>query len=1139
MEAWFRVVFGHRSDPARYLKFPRLTCWVRISVAAAVTALSAQQIPAPAKPTLLELGKTVEQHLAGGEFHDYTFVLQAGQYAKVSVEQRTIDVAITCFGPDGNQLFTATGEKIGDAETAELIGNVSGSHRLLVTGSDRHAPDGRYEITLQNVDLATERYQARVAAARAFEKGIALFRQGKREALLNAAAYFQEAIARLRISGDQAAASGALVRLSLLYIEVEYRAKALEYATQALTAAHKSYDRKAVARALDSVGEVHNYFGEKKEAITYYEEALPLMRAAGDLAGEGKTRSNLGVALSGTGERHKALSHFEQALELFRKLQDRRMLAEVSGNLAMTYDYLGEYQRALESHQQGLGLYRELGDRTSEAISLNNIGTAYSGLGESQQALDAYRAALDINRSLDKRRNVAINLNNIAWVYANLGERQRALSFYRESLGLARAIGDQRTVASTLNNIANIYSDLGHYSKAIELHREALPLRRATGDVDGEANTLTNLGSAYAKLGDLKRARAELELALAIHRKSENRYMMARTLRHLGDVRLESGARAPALVYLHEALDISRAIQDPSGESAALASLARAERDGGHLLQAHELASEALAALESSRLRVLSPSLRATLFASARDLQELNIELLMGLHTERPNDGFDAAAVLASERGRARSLLELLAESGAEIRRGVDPSLLDRERALELLISGKAEQRMRLLGGEHTKAEAIAMGSELGKLTAELEQIQSRIRETSPQYAALTQPVPLNLREIQTRVLEPDTVLLEYSLGASKSYLWTVTPSSINSFVLPPRAEIESAARRMFDLITARNQKPAKETAVARAARLRQADQAYTSVAERASSLLLTSAGPQMVNKRLLIVGEGVLQYLPFAALPEPTADVHAQPVPLMVNHEIITAPSASVIAVLRQETAGRKPADRAVAVLADPVFSADDPRVVQDTRDFMNATSNGSASPDFVRLRFSRNEAEEIARLSPGDATFKALDFDASRQTALRGDLGQYRIVHFATHSLLDNEHPELSGIVLSLVDRSGRPQNGFLRLYDIYNLRLGSDLVVLSACQTAVGGEIKGEGLIGLTRGFLYAGAPRVVASLWEVDDRTTAEAMKRFYEHMLSGGERPAAALRAAQEALWKAHGWEAPYYWGAFTLQGEWR
>ena len=176
---------------------------------------------------------------------------------------------------------------------------------------------------------------------------------------------------------------------------------------------------------------------------------------------------------------------------------------------------------------------------------------------------------------------------------------------------------------------------------------------------------------------------------------------------------------------------------------------------------------------------------------------------------------------------------------------------------------------------------------------------------------------------------------------------------------------------------------------------------------------------------------------------------------------------------------------------------------------------------------------------MAPTAATLKALDFDASRETVLGPDFGGHRILHFATHSVIDNQRPELSGIVLSRYDRSGRARNGLLRLYEIFNLRLASDLVVLSACQTALGEEVHGEGLIGLTRGFLYAGAPRVVSSLWKVDDRASAELMKRFYEAMLVRHERPSAALRNAQVAMWKTKGWDAPYYWGAYTLQGEWR
>jgi CHAT domain-containing protein len=694
-------------------------------------------------------------------------------------------------------------------------------------------------------------------------------------------------------------------------------------------------------------------------------------------------------------------------------------------------------------------------------------------------------------------------------------------------------------MANTLSNLGETHAELGEYRRALEFHNEALSLRRAVRDPDGEARSLNSLGKVYAKLGEREKARDHCGRAAAIFRASGSRRQLSATLRNLGSLHLETHDLQAAFAYLQEALEIGRAIHDRRSEVDTLSVLARLERDRGDLPKAHERAAEALAALESLRLTVTSPSLRASFFASARDVQELDIGVLMRLHALHPDRGFAAAALLGSERGRARSLLEMLGESGAGIRRGVDAALIERELELEQIISGKAERRTRMLSGKYTAADVAAASRELDALTAELEQIQSRIRETSPQYAALTQPAPLSLKEIQTKVLDEDTVLLEYALGTEKSYLWVVMPSSAEVFELPPRNEIESSARKAYELLTARNQNPAKESPAARTARVVQADAAYFAAAAKASAMLLGPAASRIANKRLLIVGEGMLQYLPFGALPEPAADVAGavKPSPLILSHEIVTAPSASVMAVLRQETAGRKPAQNSVAVLADPVFSADDARIAeQKSADRARA---GLSAQDFVRLRFSRTEAEEIARLAPAGTTFKALDFDASRDTVLKAGLEQYRIVHFATHSLLDNEHPELSGVVLSLVDRTGRPQNGFLRLYDIYNLHLASDLVVLSACRTALGVQIRGEGLIGLTRGFLYAGAARVVATLWEIDDRTTAEVMRRFYQGMLGNGERPAAALRAAQSAMWKTKGWDAPYYWAAFILQGEWR
>jgi CHAT domain-containing protein len=428
----------------------------------------------------------------------------------------------------------------------------------------------------------------------------------------------------------------------------------------------------------------------------------------------------------------------------------------------------------------------------------------------------------------------------------------------------------------------------------------------------------------------------------------------------------------------------------------------------------------------------------------------------------------------------------------------------------------------------------------------------------------LTQPQPVTAAEVQTQCLDSQTILLEYQLGEKRSWLWAITPEAITGYGLPPRADIETSARKIYELLTARQSRK-DLTESQRQAFIDEADAKFRT---ESAALSRTLFGPISIRlrqewkgKRLVIVASGALQYAPFAALPPPEADGQ-----MIANHEIVYIPSASALAELRRETADRKPAAKTLAVIADPVFEPDDPRVLASVKKkrsndnlVANIRSAGetpakvSSTPisplarsmrsfsrtGFSRLPFSREEAEEIAELIPERAMFKATDFQANRTLATSGELGRYRIIHFATHGLLNSEHPELSGLVLSLVDENGKPQDGFLRMDEIFNLRLPADLVVLSACQTALGKEIKGEGLVGLTRGFMYAGARRVVASLWQVDDQATSELMRLFYRGMLKEGLRPAAALREAQIGMSRSSRWSSPYYWAGFVIQGEWR
>jgi CHAT domain-containing protein len=536
----------------------------------------------------------------------------------------------------------------------------------------------------------------------------------------------------------------------------------------------------------------------------------------------------------------------------------------------------------------------------------------------------------------------------------------------------------------------------------------------------------------------------------------------------------------------------------------------------------------------------------------------------MRLHRRQPDAGFDVAAFKTYEQARARSLIDMLAEASADIRQGADPALLARERSLRQMLNAEAERQTRLFGGQHTDESASAVRRKIEELLTQLLAVESELKEHSPHYTALTQPAPLGLKEIQSAVTDDATLLLEYSLGEERSYLWAVTPTSFATYELPPRTIVEAAARRCYELLTARNRYVKFETADEKRERVRKADEEYPQAARALSDMLLGPVAVQLERKRVLVVPDGALEYLPFAALTVPdraslTGAQNARSfVPLIVEHEVTSIPSASTLAVLRRELEGRAPAEKVVAVFADPVFDKADQRVNGELsrkagghhgvrpasvaeKNAMTDVGESKSSEEIAplpRLPYTRQEADAILAFAPATGRKAALGFEANRAAAMSDDLMNYRIIHFATHSFLDSTHPELSGIALSMLDRQGRPQEGFLRAHEIFNLKFDSELVVLSGCRTGLGKEVKGEGLYGMTRGFMYAGAKRVVVSLWDVQDQATARLMSDFYRGILGPKRLPAAAaLRAAQIATWRDQRWRAPYYWAAFVLQGE--
>jgi CHAT domain-containing protein/Tfp pilus assembly protein PilF len=869
-------------------------------------------------------------------------------------------------------------------------------------------------------------------------------------------------------------------------------------------------------------------------AVDRYRKAQAIWRQSGERWREARTALQLA-------EIHEALSENDEALEDTRQLL---AVAEVLGaprlrgralNTRGSIEYnLGELAAA-ESFREALGIWARFDDAEAESDTLNNLAIIYRDRGEEQKALDHYLRALVLRRAAGDKPREAMSLHNVGVFYADLKEPERAREYFEQALALSRASKESSGQGASLLELGLVYSDLGETEKAIDTVLEAVRITHEAGKRRWEARALVRAGRVYDAAGARDTAAEYYRRALDLSRAIPDSQGECDVLRAIGRRELAAGHSQQALETFRQALSIAQSLGDRSRTMRVLNEVAGAERATGDDVAARRHSEATLALAESVRGSLPNHQLRGSMLAGAQALYDFHIDLLMQMHRREQDRTLVAAALETNERSRARSFLELLAESGQRLGRCADPALAERDRELEKRLDAAAERQVHARPGGREDGEALSR--EIRNVTREHDLVEAQMRAGCPGSAAVLQAQPLTLAEIQSQVLDDRTILLEYHLGAERGYLWAVTRESVKVYDLPKSSEIEAIVRRWHDLLSAAPADPAG------------ADETRRQAAAL-SAILIAPAADQLGDRRLLTVADGALQYIPFGALPSP-----GKPdTPLVVDHEVVSAPSASFVAVLRGRLAGRPPARKTVAVLADPVFDASDERigprerkvpaatvaqVTEARRDVTRAASDvGLGDGAISRLPFTRREAMAILSLVPAAQRMEALDFSASRDTALSSELGQYRYVHFATHGFADSAHPELSGIVLSLVDRNGRDQSGFLPASQVFNLKLPAELVVLSGCRTALGKEIKGEGLVGLTRAFMSAGAGRVVASLWKVDDAATAELMKTMYERILRDGQRPAQALRSAQIAMWQARRWKEPYYWAAFVIQGEW-
>lgn len=853
------------------------------------------------------------------------------------------------------------------------------------------------------------------------------------------------------------------------------------------------------------------------EASARYQQSVFLFQEAGD-------RWHQAYSLLRLGRLHQrqpreALDFLKRSETLFRALGDRHFQATALNEMGTSYKDLADFERASEAYQGALALARQMGNEKEQANILHNLGHLFQLHGHPWHALGFFREALALLQGLEgtqAREQEANTETGIGWTYSSTGDWQRAIRAHWRALQLRNRLCDNRLRSISLTQIGAVWLFV-EPRRALPFLERARELQRGAQWPRDQGVTLQTLGLAYRLLERFDEARAAYRQAFDTFAFLNDLNSQGVTSTSLGWLELSLNQPARALPSFEQGLRLARQSRNPSREAGALTGMAEAERQRGNLAMAQFRAEEALKIVESLRSGISRADLQTSYLAAHGGLYGVLIRTLMEHHRQRPASGFDLQALDRSEQSRARALLDSLRESRkqrADLRAQVDPLLIQQRQDLLREIGVQDAIRRSFAATPTGKASAEQAISDLLDRLGEVDSEIRRLRRGE----GSTEPPPTSATAEHRQLLGGDTLLLEYFLGSTRGYLWAVSAEGVQSFELPGSETLNPLLRSAYDQISG-NASATGGTA--------SNDQLL-----ELSRVLLGPVARQLEGRRLLIAADGIQQYIPFAALPHP-AGRHE---PLILHHEIISVPSLAVLAELRKRAEERQPASETIAILADPVFDASDERLAR-AGILPTGTAREWGDVFLPRLAFSGDEALAIAALLPPGQAFQALDFEASRDLVTSGRLSRYRILHFATHALQRTDQPELSALVLSRFNRQGQPVDGYLRASDLKELDLPADLVVLSACETALGPESPGEGLGGLPQALLSAGTQSVMTSLWKVEDESTAALMSQFYHRLLTQRLPPGRALREAQLAIRSQPRWRSPRYWAGFVLLGD--
>lgn len=887
---------------------------------------------------------------------------------------------------------------------------------------------------------------------------------------------------------------------------------------KALGIALKAGNRKCESNAMREIGAVHVTRGEYTEALKFTEPALKTAREVNDQKGIALSLKDEGAIHFRQGEYEQALASLNEAWKIAQDLNDSRLQSQVLCNMALVYGEQGDLGRELESYRKAETIAVATQDRFQQCLILLNRGAVYFNQSEFRKAHDSLFKALTIAQEMDNRRFIAGSLSGLSMVEFESGSNDTGLDYLRRSTTMAEKIGDKNSLSYDLNELGRYSMEAGDYVSALKYYQRCLKLRSEMNDKKGIAFSHNYIGYAYFKQGDFDHALQSYADSLAVSESLGIKHPMGGTYKDIATIHYYRKEMDAAQQAVSKSIEIATGVGDRDSLSDAFHIQGLILRDLGKTEEALASFRRGIDVIESVRAGLELPEEKAGFLEGRREAYEDMIALLM--KEQKIPEAFNYA-----QKSKARAFLDMLAEMRIDPNTNLQPELLQRR---EKLVTDLQDVESRIQEEGDKESPSKAKLSELEKKSTELEEQYSilirDIRQQNPRMAGLQYPQPAELSQSQA-LLGPRTILLEYFVGQANSILFAVTRENVGAFQIPNEKDLSARVTEIRDAL----QKPDPSAEIT--------DHAYTRYLTAAAGIyekLIRPAQSLLQGKQQIVIApDGPLHYLPFECLL--TSQVNSNhpdfaSLPYFtLNHEIQYVPSVSVFASLNANKQNLPPGStqKALLAFADPALQAGNAKSkdVALVRSWVGTLSN---------LPYTKTEVEGIAHLFPSGTTTVFTGEQATEKNVKTAKLDEFRRLHFASHGLIDEEKPEFSALVLSPDPKDD--EDGFLTMREVFDLKLNADLVVLSACKTGLGKRIRGEGVMGLSRAFLSAGAASVLVSLWNVYDLSTATFMESFYRNMEQHKMNKMVALKTAREQMLKSGKYSHPYYWSPFILIG---